>query len=106
MLLTPIGNIPYFRNLEGQFILVDLFLLIARNWNFHDMFNLNINNIQSSIVRNPVSRNSQRIINFIVERIMRNQPPTNRNIEEAANRIYQEMFSYINIFVSKIKIFN
>lgn len=98
LLLTPIGNIPYFRALEGRFIVVDLFLLIARNWTLYDMIHLNTISHESSIVQNPVSRNSEAIISFVLDRVMRNQPSNTSNIEEAANRIYLEMLSYINIF--------
>lgn len=101
LLLTPIGNIPYFRALEGRFIIVDLFLLIARNWTLFDILHLNTADRESSIVRNPVSRNSEAIVNFVLGRVMRNQPSNTSNIAEAANRIYLEMLSYINIFVSK-----
>jgi len=100
LLLTPIGNIPFFRTLDGRSILVDLFLLIARNWTLFDLLNLNTVSHESTIVQNSVSRNSDAIMNFVLERIMRNQPPDVSNIEEAANRIYLEMVPYINIFVS------
>lgn len=105
MLLTPIGNIPFFRGLEGRSVLVDLFLLVARDWTLHDMINLNTIDLESSIVQNPVSRNSGALVNFFLDRIMRNQPHTNHNIEEAANRIFSEMVPYIHVFVriNKIK---
>lgn len=101
LLLTPIGNIPYFRDLEGRFIIVDLFLLIARNWTLFDILHLNTIDRESSIVQNPISRSSEEIINFVLGRVMRNQPSNTTNIAEAANRIYLEMLSYINIFVSR-----
>lgn len=82
-------------------MLVDLFLLIARNWNLYDILNLNITELESTIVQHPVSRNSEAIVWFILNRIMRNQTSNNQNIEEAANRIYVEMAAYINIFVSE-----
>lgn len=101
LLLTPIRNIPYFRSLEGRFIIVDLFLLIARNWTLFDILHLNTVGRESSIEQNPVSRYSEDIISFVLDRVMRNQPSNATNIAEAANRIYLEMLSYINIFVSR-----
>lgn len=101
LLLSSIGDLSYFRDIEGRFILVDLFLLIARNWNLYDILNLNITELESTIVQHPVSRNSEAIVWFILNRIMRNQTSNNQNIEEAANRIYVEMAAYINIFVSE-----
>ncbi|VVC43920.1 Hypothetical protein CINCED_3A020784 [Cinara cedri] len=98
LLLTPIGNIPFFSGLEGSSVLVDLFLLIARDWTLHDLINLNTVDLESSIVQNPVSRHSGALVNFFLDRIMRNQPHTNHNIEEAANRIFLEMVSYIHVF--------
>lgn len=100
MLITPIGQIPYFRALEGRSILVDLFLLIARNWTLFDMLNLNTANQESSIAQNSISRNSDVIENFILERIMHNEPSNMNNIEEAANRLYLELLPFINMFVS------
>lgn len=97
LLLTSIGSIPFFRNIEGRSILVDLFMIIARNWTFHDLLNLNVIDIESSIVQNPISGISEELVNFIWNRVLCNQP---QNIDEAANRIYLEMVSYINIFVS------
>lgn len=104
LLVTPIGNIPFFRDLEGRFVLVDLFMLIARNWTLHDLLNLNTVDLHSSIVQNPISRNTVTIVNFILNRIMDNQPNNKQAIEQAAHRIYLEMLTYINIFVSKILI--
>lgn len=98
LLLTTIGSIPFFRNLEGRSILGDFFMLIARNWNLHDLLNLNVIDLESSIVQNPVSRHSEELVNFIWNRIVCNQP---QNVDEAANRIFLELVSYINIFVSK-----
>lgn len=107
LLLAPIGSIPYFRSLEGRSVLVDLFLLIARNWSLHDIINLNTIDQESSIVLNPVSRNSGALVNFFLDRIMLNQPPSNHNIEDAANRIFLEIVSYIHVFVSiNIKMIN
>lgn len=100
LLLAPIGTIPFFRRLEGRFLLLDLFLLIARDWTLHDLINLNTTDLDSSIVQYPVSRNSEALVNFFLVRIMRNQPPNNHSIEEAANRIFLEMVSYIHVFVS------
>lgn len=101
LLVTPIRSIPYFRDLEGRFIIVDLFLLIARNWTLFDILHLNTIGRESSIVQYPVSRRSDEIISFVLGRVMRNQPSNTTNIAEAANRIYLEMLSYINIFVSR-----
>lgn len=100
LLLAPIGNIPFFRRQEGRFLLLDLFLLIARDWTLHDIINMNTTEQDSTIVQFPVSRNSGALLNFFLDRIMRNQPPNNHNIEEAANRIFLEMVSYIHVFVS------
>jgi len=102
LLLTPIGNIPFFRNLEGRSILVDLFMLIARNWTLYDLLNLNTADIESTIVQNPISRNTVVLVNFILNRIMRNQPINAQTVDQAAHRVYLEMISYINIFVSTI----
>jgi len=106
LLLTPIGNIPFFRNLEGRSILVDLFMLLARNWTLHDLLNLNTVDLESSIVQNPVSRNTVTLVNFVLNRIMGNQPINAQTVDQAAHRIYLEMMSYINIFVSKVFIIN
>lgn len=104
LLTTPIGEIPYFRNLEGQYILVDLFLMISRNWTLRDMFSVNLMSQNSTLRTNPVSTHSEELVNFILERIMLNRPSSNQNIEDAANRIFLEIVPYINIFVSKIYI--
>lgn len=101
MLMTSIGDIPYFRSLEGRYVLVDLFLLITRNWTLHDMLNLCTSEL-STLRQHPVSRISESLVDFVLDRVMINQPPTNLNIEAAANRIYLEMVPYINIFVSEI----
>ncbi|KAL4122331.1 hypothetical protein QTP88_014681 [Uroleucon formosanum] len=98
LLTTPIGEIPYFRNLEGQSILVDLFLMISRNWTLRDMFSVNLMSQNSTLRTNPVSTHSEELVNFILERIMLNRPPSNQNIEDAANRIFLEIVPYINIF--------
>lgn len=103
--MTSIGEIPYFRSLEGRYVLVDLFLLIARNWTLHDMLNLCTSEL-STLRQYPVSRISESLVDFVMDRIMLNQPPTNHNIEAAANRVYLEMAPYINIFVSEIYILN
>jgi len=100
VLTTPIGEIPYFRNLEGQSMLVDLFLIIARNWTLRDMFSLNLMSQTSTLITNPVASHSEELINFILDRIMLNRPANNQNIEDAANRIFLEIVPYINIFVS------
>lgn len=105
VLMTTIGDIPYFRNIEGRYVLVDLFLLIARNWTLHDMLNLCTGEL-STLRQHPVSRISEALVDFVLDRIMLNQPPTNHNIDAAANRIYLEMVPYINIFVSEIYIFS
>lgn len=102
--LMPIGDIPYFRSLEGRYILGDLFLLIARNWTLHDMLNLCTVQL-STIVQHPVSRISDALVDFILDRVMHNLPPTNLNIEAAANRICLEMAPYIHVFVSDIHTF-
>jgi len=62
ILTTPICNIPFFRDLEGRFVLVDLFMLIARNWTLHDLLNLNTVDLHSSIVQNPISRNTVTLV--------------------------------------------
>jgi len=104
LLTTPIGEIPYFRSLEGQSILVDLFLMISRNWTLRDMFSVNLMSQNSTLRNNLVSTHSEELVNFILDRIMLNRPPSNQNIEDAANRIFLEIVPYINIFVSKIHI--
>lgn len=104
VLVTSIGDIPYFRSLEGQYVLVDLFLLIARNWTLHDMLNLCTSEL-STLTQHPVSSISESLVDFVLDRIMLNQPPTSHNVEAAANRLYLEMVPYINIFVSKILTF-
>jgi len=101
VLTTPIGEIPYFRSLEGQSIMVDLFLIIARNWTLRDMFSVNLMSQTSTLRANPVASHSEELINFILDRIMLNRPPNNQNIEDAANRIFLEIVPYINIFVSE-----
>ncbi|XP_025206155.1 large proline-rich protein bag6-B isoform X2 [Melanaphis sacchari] len=98
LLLTPIGDIPYFRSVEGQSILVDLFLIVARNWTLHDMLSVNFVSRHSTLRNNPVSQHSEELVDFILNRIMLNQPPNNQNIEDAANRIFLEIVPYINIF--------
>jgi len=104
LLTTPIGEIPYFRSLEGQSMLVDLFLIISRNWTLRDMFSVNLLSETSTLRTNPVATHSEELINFILDRIMLNCPPSNQNIEEAANRIFLEIMPYLNVFVSKIYI--
>jgi hypothetical protein len=98
LLTTPIGEIPYFRSLEGQSILVDLFLMISRNWTLRDMFSVNLTSQTSTLRTNPVSTHSEELVNFVLDRIMLNQPPSSQNIEDAANRIFLEIVPYINIF--------
>ncbi|XP_022176814.1 large proline-rich protein bag6-A isoform X1 [Myzus persicae] len=98
LLTTPIGEIPYFRSLEGQSLLVDLFLMISRNWTLRDMFSVNLTSETSTLRTNPVATHSEELINFILDRIMLNRPPSNQNIEDAANRIFLEIVPYINIF--------
>lgn len=102
LLLTPIGDIPYFSSLEGQSILVDLFLMVARNWTLRDMISVNHVSRNSTLRTNPVFNHSEQIVDFILNRIMLNQPPNNQNIEDAANRIFLELVPYINIIVSKL----
>ncbi|CAH1726122.1 large proline-rich protein bag6-B isoform X2 [Aphis gossypii] len=97
LLLTPIGDIPYFSSLEGQSVLVDLFLMVARNWTLRDMLSVNHVSRNSTLRNNPVTNHSEQIVDFILNRIMLNQPPNNQNIEDAAHRIYLEMMPYINI---------
>jgi len=104
LLTTPIGEIPYFRNLEGQSILVDFFLLISRNWTLRDMFSVNLMSQTSTLRTNPVSTHSVELVNFILHRVMLNRPPSPQNIEDAANRVFLEIVPYINIFVSKMLI--
>jgi len=104
LLTTPIGEIPYFRSLEGQSILVDFFLLISRNWTLRDMFSVNLMSQTSTLRTNPVSRHSVELVNFILHRVMLNRPPSPQNIEDAANRVFLEIVPYINIFVSKMLI--
>lgn len=99
LLRTPLGNIPFFRDMEGRYILLDLLLLIARNWTLYDILNLNTD-LESSIEQNPISRQSEAIVNFIFNRVMRNQSRSNHSIEEAAHRLHLEIMGYINVFVS------
>lgn len=105
LLRNSIGNIPYFRDMEGRYILMDLLLLIARNWTLYDILNLNTD-LESSIGQNPISRQSEAIVNFIFNRVMRNQSRNNNSIEEAAHRLHLEMMTYINVFVSEILLLN
>lgn len=98
LLTTPIGEIPYFRSLEGQSILVDFFLLISRNWTLRDMFSVNLMSQTSTLRTNPVSTHSVELVNFILHRVMLNRPPSPQNIEDAANRVFLEIVPYINIF--------
>lgn len=105
LLLATVSSIPFFAGLEGQSILMDLFLLIARDWTLFDILNISITNPTSSIVQNPVSRLSNNLTAFILDRVMRNEPPNNRSIEDAANRIYQELLPYLNVIVSEISHF-
>lgn len=100
LLHSPIGNIPYFRDMEGRSILLDLLLMIARNWTLYDILNLNTNDLESSIRQNPISRNSEALVNFILIRVMLNQPRSIHSIEEAADRLHLEIMTYINVFVS------
>jgi len=81
-------------------------MLLARNWTLHDLLNLNTVDLESSIVQNPVSRNTVTLVNFVLNRIMCNQPINAQTVDQAAHRIYLEMMSYINIFVSKVLIIN
>jgi hypothetical protein len=106
LLLTPIGDIPYFGSIEGQSILVDLFLMVARNWTLRDILSVNYVSRSSTLRTYPVSQHSEELVDFILDRIMLNQPPNNQNIEDAANRIFLEMVPYINIFVSKLYLLN
>eukprot|EP00102_Acyrthosiphon_pisum_P010274 XP_008178543.1 PREDICTED: large proline-rich protein bag6-B isoform X2 [Acyrthosiphon pisum] len=98
LLTTPIGEIPYFRSLEGQSLLVDFFLIFSRNWTLRDMFSVNLMSQTSTLRTNPVSTHSEELVNFILYRVMLNQPPSPQNIEDAANRIFLEIVPYINIF--------
>lgn len=102
LLNSPISHIPYFNGLDGQSILVDLFLLVARDWTLFDILSMNTRESESSIVRYPVSRHSEALSNFILSRVMRNQPPSTINIEEAANRLYEELVPFLRVIVSKI----
>lgn len=101
LLLTPIGDIPFFESIsEGQSILVDLFLIISRNWTLHDMLNVNFLSTNSTLRNYPVSVHSEELVDFVLNRIMLNQPCSHHNIEAAVNRIYVEIEPYLNIFVS------
>lgn len=77
-------------------------MVITRNWTLHDMLNLNAVEDDSSIYLNPASRHNDALLNFITNRVMLNQESMPCNIDEAANRIFQEMIPYIEIFVSEI----
>jgi len=104
LLTITIGEIPYFRSLEGQSMLVDFFLIISRNWTLRDMLSVNLMSETSTLRTNPVTSHSEELINFILDRIMLNRPPSNQNIEDAANRIFLEISQYIKILVSKMHI--
>jgi len=104
LLTTPIGEISYFRSLVGQSILVDFFLIISRNWILRDIISLNYMSQTSTLRTNPVSTHSEELVNFIIDRVMLNRPPSPQNIEDAANRIFLEIVPYINILVSKMHI--
>ncbi|XP_050542596.1 large proline-rich protein bag6-A isoform X2 [Daktulosphaira vitifoliae] len=92
-----IGSIPFFSGLEGRSVLMDILLTIAQDWTLHDVLYLNTTSETSSIIQHPVSRYTETLTNFILDRIMFNQTPSNQNIEDAANRIYQELLPYINV---------
>lgn len=98
MIYDPVGTVSRFTDYEGQSILIDLFLLIARNWTLRDIIFLQT--VQSTIENHPISDNAEAIMNFVLERIMQNQPSNMSNIEEAANCIYLEMVPYMGFFVS------
>lgn len=76
--------------------------MVARNWTLRDMLSVNHVSRNSTLRNNPVTNHSEQIVDFILNRIMLNQPPNNQNIEDAAHRIYLEMMPYINIVVSKL----
>jgi hypothetical protein len=99
-LLIPVGDIPYFRDLQGRYVLMDLFMLITRNWTLYDMLNLNSVDDDSSIYLNPASRHNEALFNFIIDRVMLNQESMPSNIDRAGNRIFREMIPYLEIFVS------
>jgi len=97
-LLIPVGDIPYFRDLQGRYVLMDLFMLITRNWTLYDMLNLNSVDDDSSIYLNPASRHNEALFNFIIDRVMLNQESMPSNIDRAGNRIFREMIPYLEIF--------
>jgi len=74
--------------------------MVARNWTLRDMLNVYHVSRNSTLRTNPVFNHSEQIVDFILNRIMLNQPPNNQNIEDAANRILLEIMPYINIIVS------
>lgn len=79
---------------------MDIILTIVQDWTLHDVLYLNTSSETSSIIQYPVSRHTETLTNFILDRIMLNQSPSNQNIEDAANRIYQELLPFINVIVS------
>lgn len=56
---------------------------------------------ESSICLNPASRHNEAILNFITDRVMLNQEFAPQYIDEAANRIFEEIAPYVEIFVSE-----
>ncbi|XP_050431835.1 large proline-rich protein BAG6 isoform X2 [Adelges cooleyi] len=104
LLFRTIGTISFFTSMAGRSVLMDIFLTIAREWTLHDILYLNTRSEQSSIVQHPVSRHRDALTNFVLDRIMLNQPPTNANIEDAANRIYQELLPYVNVIHCSVTI--
>ena len=83
---------------EGESIVTDFFMTLARNLTWPDIIELSL--AQRTMVENIVARLRPALQTFVDQRLLQGEAPSEESIARACERVYSEMRPYLDVMVN------